>query len=54
MIGARSVFPNWRVKFQLSYPIGFFDCQAQVSRHMSSRVYSAFQPRSCALLSGLE
>ncbi len=37
-----------------SYPMGFLDCQAQVSRHMSSRVYSAFQPRSSALLSGLE
>ena len=37
-----------------AYPIGFFDCQAQVSRHMSSSEYCARQPSSCALLSGLE
>lgn len=29
-----------------SYPLGFFDCQFQLSRHMSSMSLVAFQPSS--------
>ena len=33
-------------------PMGFLLCQFQESRHISARVFSAFQPRTSALLAG--